>query len=326
MATYNGARYIEAQLESIGAQSQLPDLLVVSDDGSTDATVDIVERFKERCLFPVIILRSAKPAGVIDNFMRAFEHCQADYIAYCDQDDIWHPDKLRACMAVASKTGPALVFHRSELVDASLNSQGESVPEGQSAGRYAFPHFPDFLWGFGHQMVFSRQTFQQLNALLKHDRNGIPIVANNLDRALLIAAGCVGDIYFLNRDLIKFRRHTASVSTAGKSAASATPHAAQDVRRLTVGKHLGMLACLSDCIQNARDTGYSDEHLAALKLHAGHLLQNYRLRQKIYDEGQFFARSQALCALLARGAYGSVKNNKVPWRHLLLDVLRCLRA
>jgi glycosyltransferase involved in cell wall biosynthesis len=326
MATYNGARYLEAQLESIGKQTRPPDLLVVSDDGSTDSTADIVRAFTERSPFPVIFLRAARPAGVIGNFMRAFEQCRTDYIAYCDQDDVWHPDKLQACMSVAEASGPALIFHRSELVDASLNRQGQSVPKGQPAGRYVFPHFPDFLWGFGHQMVFSQQTFQMLVALLKHDQNGIPIVANNLDRGLLIAAGCVGEIHFINRDLIQFRRHTASVSTAGKSETASKGLSSQDTRRQTVEKHFGLLVHLTECIQHNQDMAPALEQPPALALHAQWLLQNYTLRRDVYRERRMHARLGAVTRLLARGAYGSVRHNRIPVRHLLLDVLRCFRG
>lgn len=327
MATYNGARYLEAQLESISTQRHPPDLLVVSDDGSTDTTANIVQAFQPRSPFPVILLRSEQPSGVIGNFMRAFERCNTDYIAYCDQDDVWHPDKLHACMAVAEASRPALIFHRSELVDASLKSQGRSVPENQSAGRYAFPHFPDFLWGFGHQMVFSQQTFQMLTSLMRLDRAGMPIVANNLDRALLIAAGCSGDIHYIDRDLIRFRRHTASVSTAGKSEAQSGAPAAQDIRRQTVEKHFGLLVQLAACIKQLNpDVTTAANEPSLLESHAQWILQNYTLRRDIYGEHSVHARLQALTKLIARGAYGSIKNNRIPVRHLLLDALRCVRG
>ena len=88
MATYNGERFLEQQLLSIARQIRLPDEMVVSDDGSNDGTIDILERFATNAPFPVRIYRNLNPLGYGDNFLKAASLCDGDLIAFSDQDDV----------------------------------------------------------------------------------------------------------------------------------------------------------------------------------------------------------------------------------------------
>jgi hypothetical protein len=71
MATYNGARYIAEQLESFTRQTAIPSELVITDDGSTDDTLDIIDLFAARAPFPVRVERNVKRLGYRANFMKA---------------------------------------------------------------------------------------------------------------------------------------------------------------------------------------------------------------------------------------------------------------
>src|SRR4051812_29809463 len=96
MATYNGAEFIRDQLRSLALQKRLPDELVVSDDGSTDDTVDILEAFAETAPFPVRISVNRENLGFTRNFERAILGCGGDIIYICDQDDVWFPNKIQS--------------------------------------------------------------------------------------------------------------------------------------------------------------------------------------------------------------------------------------
>src|SRR6478609_12105203 len=99
MATYNGAKFLQAQLDSLAAQTQLPDELVVGDDGSSDDTLAILEAFAASAPFPVRVDRNETRPDYGDNFMRTALRCTGDYIAFCDQDDVWLPEKIERCAA-----------------------------------------------------------------------------------------------------------------------------------------------------------------------------------------------------------------------------------
>ncbi len=111
MATYNGERFIREQLESIARQSLLPIELVVTDDGSTDRTMEIVEAFSLSAPFPVRAVRNETRLGYKDNFLKAASLCAGGIIAFCDQDDIWLENKLSLCSKYFSDNSVGLVLH-----------------------------------------------------------------------------------------------------------------------------------------------------------------------------------------------------------------------
>jgi len=94
LATYNGERYIGEQLDSIASQTRLPDELVISDDASTDSTLDIVSKFARRVPFPVRVHINPERLGSTRNFEVAIRACKGDIIFLCDQDDVWYPEKI----------------------------------------------------------------------------------------------------------------------------------------------------------------------------------------------------------------------------------------
>ncbi|WP_114814627.1 glycosyltransferase [Paraburkholderia kururiensis] len=120
LATCNGARYLPEQLASLASQRWLPYELVVTDDGSTDGTPELVEIFAQHAPFPVRLYRNAARLGYAENFLLAASHCRGDWIAFCDQDDVWRADKLERVAAAAAEPGVTLVAHRVCTVDQNL--------------------------------------------------------------------------------------------------------------------------------------------------------------------------------------------------------------
>jgi len=116
MATYNGARYLEPQLESIAAQTRLPDELVVCDDQSSDDSVEILERFASRAPFEMRVVRNPERLGFAGYFPHAARLSRGDVIAWSDQDDIWMPEKLAICAReLESDDEVVLVVHASQF-------------------------------------------------------------------------------------------------------------------------------------------------------------------------------------------------------------------
>ena len=117
MATFNGACYVEAQLRSILEQERPPDEIVVSDGGSHDATVEIVRRvLGAQSSIMSKIVADGERLDVTANFARALAVTSGDFIALSDQDDTWHPDRLRR--GVEAFDGEVLLTHSdARLVD-----------------------------------------------------------------------------------------------------------------------------------------------------------------------------------------------------------------
>lgn len=121
MATYNGEKYIREQVDSILAQLGGEDELVVSDDGSSDATLSILRSYGD----PRIRLsHNTLRHGVNGNFENALRQAQGDYIFLADQDDVWLPGKVQTCIE-ALRTAD-LVVHDCIVTDSGLKTTHES--------------------------------------------------------------------------------------------------------------------------------------------------------------------------------------------------------
>jgi len=131
MATYNGEKYIEEQVKSILPQLEEDDELVVSDDGSTDNTIKILESFNDKRIkifhhdkknIKVPFLLSSKTADkfyfVARNFEHALAKAEGDYIFLSDQDDVWMPDKIEKILPYLKED--KLVISDAWVVDSNL--------------------------------------------------------------------------------------------------------------------------------------------------------------------------------------------------------------
>ena len=118
LASFNGERFIKKQLTSIVRQTVVCDL-IVSDDGSVDQTRDIVESFIQSA--PSIRLINGAQRGFVQNFLSVFDDERLsgyDYLAWCDQDDVWRDDHLERGLKVLSDLqGPVLYGSRTRLID-----------------------------------------------------------------------------------------------------------------------------------------------------------------------------------------------------------------
>lgn len=126
LCTYNGERFLAEQLDSIRAQTVLPDELVVCDDGSTDATLAILTKFAASAPFRVHVIKNEKRLGSTKNFEKAIKRCSGDIIALCDQDDVWSRYKIER-MIEPLTDGCSAVFTDAEVVDDRLHSLGYSL-------------------------------------------------------------------------------------------------------------------------------------------------------------------------------------------------------
>ena len=146
LCTYNGARYLREQLESIASQSRQPAEMVVCDDGSEDDTVFILRGFAAKVSFPVCIVQNPHRLGSTRNFDQGIGLASGEFIALCDQDDVWSPEKLKHLANVLiSDSSLGGVFSDADLIDENSRPIGMSLFEKQkfSTGkRRKFLHNP----------------------------------------------------------------------------------------------------------------------------------------------------------------------------------------
>lgn len=113
IATYNGAKYLKEQIDSILPQLSVEDQLVVSDDNSTDATLEILRSYNDPRI-EVFTNRSGRK-GVVANFENCLSRAVGEYIFLCDQDDVWLDGKVEECVAKLQSCD--LVLHDNSVWD-----------------------------------------------------------------------------------------------------------------------------------------------------------------------------------------------------------------
>lgn len=177
LCTYNGERFLQAQLDSIALQTFQDWNLWVSDDGSSDRTLEIVQNFSAGYPLGKVSLFQGPQAGFAKNFLSSLNLPQLDtpYIAFADQDDIWLPNKLaRAldCLQAYEQNQPLLYATRTRFIDEHDAVLGESTLFSKP------PSFANALVqsiGGGNTMLFNQQALQLLKAytaeraIISHD-------------------------------------------------------------------------------------------------------------------------------------------------------------
>ena len=120
LCTHNGARFLPEQLKGFLDQQRHPDEIIICDDVSTDATLELLEAFARSAPFPVRIYRNSENLGYSRNFMKSVGLCSGDIIAFSDQDDVWYARKLlRLEQFFLSHPDAGGIFSDGDLIDTS---------------------------------------------------------------------------------------------------------------------------------------------------------------------------------------------------------------
>jgi glycosyltransferase involved in cell wall biosynthesis len=206
LCTYNGARYLTEQLESIADQSYRAWRLMISDDGSTDQTLEVAGNFKDAHPDRVRLTEGPRK-GFAQNFMFLAKNplFMAKLWAFCDQDDVWEHDKLaRAAEALASVAPdvPALYCSRTTLTDA----EGKYL--GLSPLSRVQPAFTNALVqniASGNTMVFNEAARR---LLIEANDESIPFHDWLL---YLVVTGCGGVVYYDPQPSLRYRQHGGNI-------------------------------------------------------------------------------------------------------------------
>jgi glycosyltransferase involved in cell wall biosynthesis len=199
LCTFNGEAYLPVQLDSILAQTYSRLEVVVLDDGSTDATVGMLEDYARRDS-RIRLHHNPQRLGFIHNFERAITVCTGELIALSDQDDIWHPEKVERLLRHLN--GHTLVYHDSMLVDADGRPLGKQITDLGECIRGQHPLA--FVFGncvSGHSLLFRRELVPHLQPF--------PTCYYH-DQWLALIASSLGTIDFVEDCLVQYRRHESA--------------------------------------------------------------------------------------------------------------------
>jgi glycosyltransferase involved in cell wall biosynthesis len=199
LATYNGEKYLVQQIETLLHQTYLNIEIVVSDDGSTDNTINILESYAKKTN-NFFVFKNAGLHGIKRNFENTLKYCKGAYIALADQDDIWMPNKIERLFAAIGDN--ALSYHNSLFVDDAGNSLQRTFAtrlnmyEGDDGRAFLFCNCVS-----GHAMLFRRDLLDIV----------LPFAdAVHHDWWLAFIAAENGGIKYVDEVLVHYRQHTQS--------------------------------------------------------------------------------------------------------------------
>jgi glycosyltransferase involved in cell wall biosynthesis len=235
MATYNGAEYLGQQLRSIVDQSYTNLEIFITDDASTDGTIDILEMYRRRYDF-IKISRHQENMGITASFEHSIKNCRGDFIAISDQDDIWDLNKISVMME--SIGNEDLIYSDSELVDKNGRSMNRLI--SSFANLKSFRSGIPFLTGVclpGHTMLMQGDFARYI----------LPVPRVIMyDRWISYCAAANNGIKFLDLPLVQYRQHETNSFGIGKSTPKKKSSRAQKFHR----KLLELKACEKAPIKN----------------------------------------------------------------------------
>ncbi len=203
LCTYNGAKYIEAQLASIIAQTYAVAEIIVVDDVSTDDTMAVVERAAARDS-RISLSQNAFNIGFTSNFESAMKMAKHDYIAISDQDDIWHHQKIEKMMAAFTSDAAAIYcdsvrFTKDIPIHPIINKKSKHVA-GTNVRKLAMYNTVS-----GHALIIRKTLLEK----------ALPIPsAVYYDWWLALQAVTSGGIQYLDEILVYQRAHDNNVTIA----------------------------------------------------------------------------------------------------------------
>jgi glycosyltransferase involved in cell wall biosynthesis len=280
MCTCNGAAYVGEQLRSFASQSLLPGELVVSDDGSTDATLDIVREFARTAPFDVRIRRNEVRVGAARNFGNAIGLLEGEFLFLSDQDDVWRPGKLERMVAeLDAGTDVGLVFSDAALVDSNGAALGRSFwgslgfgPSEQSA----------FREGRAFELLLRRNVVAGMSMGFR---------SRFRDRVLPVPEGWVHDAWIalvisasssarpVAEELVEYRQHGAQQIGARRETWLDKVRKRRSAGRGAHVVRAAMYQALLTRISGAEDPPVPEPRLASLRARAAHWRTRARMRE-----------------------------------------------
>ena len=322
LATYNGARFLREQLESLRAQTMRPMELIVGDDRSSDATAAIIADFARTAPFPVRLTVNAERLHFGGNFLAAASRCAGRYIAFCDQDDIWLPEKLERCVDALEQANASICGHDAWLVDSNGKRSGHFSHLDKGGVYEPLTLAP---WGvfFGFSTTIRRELLDFLPAGARGPDNIDPRRPLAHDRWAYFLGTTLGRTVYLKEPLVLYRQHGSNAFGAGNAGATMAKLAKLVLTDSSdLAFHLDLCHRRQDLLAAAsRGAGPYAIASAAGAAYWARLAAIYERRLALSLAPSVFARAAILGRLAARGAYAAPSRGGLALRAFVKDAL-----
>lgn len=197
LAVYNGTPYLAEQLHSLKQQKEVAFRLLARDDCSSDGSKEILQKY--HCE----LLPSVSRLGIVQNFSTLLQASNSDYTFFCDQDDIWLPEKVQLSLLAFNSDKPTLIHTDLKLVDENLKLLSPSFWSHQQLTPTS---------SLNHLLVQNRVTgcTMGINRKLRQLVGEIPKEAIMHDWWIALVAAAFGQIISLPSATVLYRQHTSN--------------------------------------------------------------------------------------------------------------------
>lgn len=245
MATCQGASYLPDQLDSILRQSWRRWRILVSDDGSTDATRAIIAEHARRLPGRIALIEGPR-RGATANFLHLLDEAQGDdWLAFCDQDDVWKPDKLeRAAAYLSAQRGPAVYAARTTICDETMRPL---APAPHFRGPFGFRNALIQACLPGNTMVVNAPALRLLQQAAPAAR-AADVVSHDW-WAYQVLAGAEARIFRDREEVLFYRQHPRNVMGRNDTARARAARASM----LLDGQFADWLGRNQRALEGARD-------------------------------------------------------------------------
>lgn len=333
MATYNGARYLPEQLQSLLDQTVQPCELVVNDDNSSDDTIAVIRDFARSCGFPVRIEVNPERLGYRANFMKAAARCSGDIVLFCDQDDVWLPTKVAEVTQAFAREAVLFVYHNAEMFGNDGSDLGLVFDDARQLRRVepGNPNVFQIVRGCTQAyraVLHAYDQYWPLSRDIWSDK--IEPDAHDLWYPFLGVA--LGEAVYLPRPLMRYRQHVGNTSGQSENEKPMAARSLASLLQLFAGPEWNDHQCgevgliRADILERIAATGLP-QHRVAARLWA----RRYRLVGRAYINRAIVlhdrsrrARLAALLRMVAGGAYSPTRRWKLRLTWLSGDLVRAL--
>lgn len=205
LATFNSEKYIIEQINSILPQLSKEDEIVISDDGSSDDTISIIQDLHDE---RIIITHNHGEHGYTPNFENALAHSKGEYLFLSDHDDVWFPNKVEVCIKELQKND--FVVSDAKVTSSNL----EVIEDSYFHKRVVYRNWLGNLYKFGYLGCCMAMKRNVVEKALPFPKDYIKCTHDNW---LFIVAKTFFHVKIVNEPLIYYRRHDTTTSAGGEN-------------------------------------------------------------------------------------------------------------
>lgn len=322
IATYNGSAFIREQLESVINQTVRPIEIIVADDGSSDETLDIVRSIAAHSPVAINIKINDINLGFRDNFLKTALSAKGDFVAFCDQDDIWGPEKLAYAAHHFDSKNISLIVHAASSLDQVTGKLVKFTQGIERTGVKPPLSYDPWLTFFGFSIVFRRELLALANIEGRFRDFIAPKEKIAHDRWIVFLGQVVGETAEFDKPLVTYRQHSRNLFGDGRRSHKMRGYDPIKEFDDYISATTDMVEVIRNLPSETEDTFPLFDRRKAIDFFQ-RALHQLEQRKRVYISRNRRRGLLAVVGNIRSGVYRSVHRDAIRWRSIARDLKYC---